>query len=93
MIYRNLKLKNLYELVYENSHKKLMIFNTQFELDTLRDIEKAKKPFFTYKIYTYEYDCDESCVAIGFKGKAGLLPLWLIESDEWVLRIDDAPKD
>lgn len=93
MIHKNLKLRELCELVYKNSHKELRIFNTQFELDTLRNIEKAKKTFFTYKIYEYEYDCNESCVAIGLKGKIGLLPLWLIESDEWALRIDDVHKD
>lgn len=85
MIHKNLQLRELCELVYENSHKELKIFNTQFSLDTFRDIEKAKKTFFTYKIYEYEYDC----VAIGLKGKSGLLPLWLIESDEWVLRIEE----
>lgn len=88
MIHKNLKLRELCELIYENSHKELKIFNTQFELDILRDIEKAKKTFFTYKVYDYEYDCDESCVAIGLK-KSGLLPLWLIESDEWALRIEE----
>ena len=93
MIHKNLQLRELCELVYKNSHKELKIFNTQFSLDACRDIEKAKKTFFTCKIYEYEYDCDESCVAIGLKGKTGFLPLWLIESDKWVLRIDDAPQN
>lgn len=85
----NLSLRELSKLVYENaSYYKLYIFNLADSRDIERDVAKTKKSFFKHHIFTYSYGSDVGSVAIVSQGEKSL-PLWLIESNAWVLRIED----
>lgn len=86
---KNLTLRELCELIFKNQDKRLSIFNIDCETDIDKNIEKSKNTYFDFVVYQYDYEDLVENVAIKIKNKTKSLPLWLIESNAWALRIEE----
>lgn len=92
MVYKNLTLKELCDKIFQNRNKKLLIFNLTTEKDRDKNIEAQNTSLFKFDFDTENEDFDASCVKVGLNSEEGTLPLWLIESDEWVLKVESVAK-
>lgn len=87
-LYKNLTLRELCGLIFKNQDKLLYIFNMDCDIDIDKDIKNTKDTYFDFKIYQYDYEDLVDNVAIKIKNRTKSLPLWLIESNAWALRIE-----
>lgn len=91
---RGLSLRELCDIVARNlEHYAFYIFNPNIEEDIEKDYEKSKSSIFDYCMRNGDCDEEANYVAIGFKEKLNALPLWLIENNEWIVRVESSYRE
>lgn len=86
---KGLSLRELCDIVARNlSHYNFYIFNSEVEEDIDKDFERSKTSIFDYCMRNGDCDEEANYVAIGFKEEQKALPLWLIESKSWIIRVE-----
>lgn len=85
----NLTLRNLCETIKEGcEYYNFLIFHPSIEEDVDKDLKSSNQSVFDFWFCNGDADEEAKFIAIGFKKGRGALPLWLIESNEWCLRIE-----
>lgn len=83
---KDLSLRELCKIINDNQYyTDLYIFHPCFEDDIEKDFLKSKESSFEYSMI----DDGVENVVVGIRGWSKALPLWLIESNEWVVRIEE----
>lgn len=85
----NLGFEELCELVFKYQNEKFFIFNHCVEYDQFKDFKKSTRSQFEV-VFGEHGELFE--VIIRFKRSPRALPLWLIKSNDWVLRIEKEQK-